>query len=53
MNVDQLYHDLLVPNDSKLALVVLDGLGDIAAESTGFRIEVAGGNSHELAAIPV
>ena len=43
MNSDQLYHKLLVPNDSKLALVVLDGLGDIATESTGFRtpLEVA------------
>ena len=37
MNADQVYHQLLVPNDSKLALVVLDGLGDIATESTGFR----------------
>lgn len=43
MNVDQVYNSLLVPNDSKLALVVLDGLGDIATESTGFRtpLEVA------------
>src|SRR5579862_1849863 len=43
MNLDEVYHDLLVPNDSKLALVVLDGLGDIATESTGFRtpLEVA------------
>ncbi|MGA2604709.1 MAG: hypothetical protein ABSG14_10815 [Verrucomicrobiia bacterium] len=30
MNADQVYHQLLVPNDSKLALVVLDGLGEIA-----------------------
>ena len=37
MNEDQVYNKLLVPNDSKLALVVLDGLGDIATESTGFR----------------
>jgi 2,3-bisphosphoglycerate-independent phosphoglycerate mutase len=43
MNADYVYHSLLVPNDSKLALVVLDGLGDIATESTGFRtpLEVA------------
>jgi 2,3-bisphosphoglycerate-independent phosphoglycerate mutase len=37
MNVDKVYNSLLVPNDSKLALVVLDGLGDIATESNGFR----------------
>ena len=36
MNADQIYDNLLVPNDSKLALVVLDGLGDIATQSTGF-----------------
>src|SRR6266487_1926129 len=37
MNVDEVYKGLLVPNDSKLALVVLDGLGDIATDATGFR----------------
>lgn len=43
MNLDQLYQSLIVTNDSKLALVVLDGLGDIATEETGFRtpLEVA------------
>ncbi|HVM59424.1 MAG TPA: 2,3-bisphosphoglycerate-independent phosphoglycerate mutase [Verrucomicrobiae bacterium] len=37
MNADEIYTKLLVANDTKLALVVLDGLGDIATESTGFR----------------
>src|SRR5882757_9958604 len=37
MNIDEVYKNLLVPNNSKLALVVLDGLGDIATQSTGFR----------------
>ena len=37
MDLDQVYKSLLVPNDSKLALVVLDGLGDIATEKTAFR----------------
>ena len=37
MKTDDVYNNLLVANDSKLALVVLDGLGDIATESTGFR----------------
>src|SRR3989449_2451689 len=37
MKLDDVYQSLTVPNDSKLALVVLDGLGDIATESTGWR----------------
>ena len=37
MNLDNLYKSLLVPNNSKLALIVLDGLGDIATEKTAFR----------------
>ena len=43
MTLDDVYKSLLVPNDSKLALIVLDGLGDIATEKTGFRtpLEVA------------
>jgi 2,3-bisphosphoglycerate-independent phosphoglycerate mutase len=43
MNIDVVYKTLLVSNETKLALVVLDGLGDIATESTGFRtpLEVA------------
>lgn len=41
--MDNLYKQLLVPNDTKLALVVLDGLGDIAVEEHGFKtpLEVA------------
>jgi len=43
MNLDKIYSDLTIPNQSKLALVVFDGVGDIATESTGFRtpLEVA------------
>jgi len=43
MKLDSIYNSLTVPNKTKLALVVLDGLGDIATESTGFRtpLEVA------------
>lgn len=37
MNLDQVYSSLTIPNNTKLALVVLDGLGDIATASTGFR----------------
>jgi 2,3-bisphosphoglycerate-independent phosphoglycerate mutase len=43
MNLDTLYSELTIPNNTKLALVVLDGVGDIATESTGYRtpLEVA------------
>jgi len=43
MNLDKIYSDLTIPNQSKLALVVFDGVGDIATKSTGFRtpLEVA------------
>ena len=43
MNLDKVYKDLTIPNNSKLALVVFDGVGDIAPSSTGFRtpLEVA------------
>lgn len=37
MNLDEVYRRLTIANESKLALVVFDGLGDIATESTGFR----------------
>jgi 2,3-bisphosphoglycerate-independent phosphoglycerate mutase len=37
MNLDTVYQKLQIINDSKLVLVVMDGLGDIATESTKFR----------------
>jgi 2,3-bisphosphoglycerate-independent phosphoglycerate mutase len=37
MNLDKVYANLTIPSQTKLALVVLDGLGDIATEATGFR----------------
>src|SRR6266436_2725414 len=48
MNVDEVYKNLLVPNDSKLALVVLDGLGDIATQSTGFRTPLEAAHTPNL-----
>jgi len=37
MNLDSVYQSLQIANNSKLVLVVMDGLGDIATESTQFR----------------
>ena len=37
MKLDKVYENLTVPNKTKLALVVLDGLGDIATDTTGWR----------------
>src|SRR6266700_6707817 len=51
MNVDEVYKGLLVPNDSKLALVVLDGLGDIATQSTGFRTPLEAAHTPNLDAL--
>ena len=51
MNVDEVYKSLLVPNNSKLALVVLDGLGDIATESTGFRTPLEAARTPNLDAL--
>src|SRR5271155_1216976 len=51
MNIDEVYKSLLVPNDSKLALVVLDGLGDIATESTGFRTPLEAARTPNLDAL--
>src|ERR1700693_4635494 len=50
-NVDAVYRNLLVPNDSKLALVVLDGLGDIATEATGFRTPLEAARTPDLDAL--
>src|SRR5271169_3905689 len=51
MNADETYKKLLVPNDTKLALVVLDGLGDIATESTGFRTPLEAAHTPNLDAL--
>ena len=51
MNLDDLYKSLRVPNDSKLALVVLDGLGDIATEEDGFRTPLEAARTSNLDAL--
>ena len=51
MKLDEVYKSLIVPNDSKLALVVLDGLGDIATEETGFRTPLEAAETPNLDAL--
>lgn len=51
MNLDNLYKSLGVQNDSKLALVVLDGVGDIATEETGFRTPLEAARTPNLDAL--
>jgi len=51
MNLDNLYKNLRIPNDSKLALVVLDGVGDIATEETGFRTPLEAARTPNLDAL--
>ena len=51
MNLDELYQSLLVANDSKLVLVVMDGVGDIATEETGFRTPLEAARTPNLDAL--
>jgi 2,3-bisphosphoglycerate-independent phosphoglycerate mutase len=51
MNLDALYKSLLIPNKSTLALVVLDGLGDIATEQTGYRTPLEAAHTPNLDAL--
>ena len=51
MRTDDVYKNLLVANDSKLVLVVLDGLGDIATENTGFRTPLEAARTPNLDAL--
>src|SRR5213594_978523 len=51
MKLDNVYQSLTIPNDTKLALVVLDGLGDIATESTGWRTPLEAAHTPTLDAL--
>src|SRR2546422_6435537 len=51
MKLDDVYKSLTIPNDSKLALVVLDGLGDIATEENGFRTPLEAAKTPNLDAL--
>jgi len=51
MNLDQVYRNLTITNDSTLALVVLDGVGDIATAATGFRTPLEAARTPNLDAL--
>jgi len=48
MKLDKIYSDLTIPNQTKLALVVFDGVGDIATASTGFRTPLEAAHTPNL-----
>ena len=37
MNIDSVYSDLTLKNGAKMALLVMDGLGDIATAATDYK----------------
>ncbi len=51
MKLDDVYKQLEIANDTKLALIVLDGVGDIATEETGFRTPLEAAKTPNLDAL--
>jgi 2,3-bisphosphoglycerate-independent phosphoglycerate mutase len=51
MKLDDVYQSLQIQNSTKLALVVLDGLGDIATESSRFRTPLEAAKTPHLDAL--
>src|SRR5580700_422018 len=51
MNLDALYSELTLPASAKLALVVLDGLGDIAIRENGYLTPLEAANTPNLNAL--
>src|SRR6476469_6175629 len=51
MNLDALYSTLLVKTNAKLALIVLDGLGDIATKSTHYLTPLEAAKTPNLDAL--
>jgi 2,3-bisphosphoglycerate-independent phosphoglycerate mutase len=51
MNIDKIYKDLTIPNNSKLALVVFDGVGDIATPGTNFQTPLEAAKTPNLDAL--
>jgi len=51
MNLDAQYSELTLKTNAKLALVVLDGLGDLATEEQGYRTPLEAASTPNLDAI--
>lgn len=48
MNLDSLYAELTLPTKKKLALIVLDGIGDIATKQQGYLTPLEAANTPNL-----
>jgi 2,3-bisphosphoglycerate-independent phosphoglycerate mutase len=48
MNLDTLYSELTLPTKKKLALIVLDGIGDIATKQQGYLTPLEAANTPNL-----
>jgi len=51
MNLDQVYAKLQEPSDKTICLLVLDGVGDIAVESTGWKTPLEAAKTPNLDAL--
>src|SRR5580700_7599636 len=51
MNLDALYSELTLPASAKLALVVLDGLGDVATREQGYLTPLEAASTPNLDAL--
>jgi len=51
MNLDSLYSELTLPTEAKLALVVLDGLGDLATREQGYLTPLEAASTPNLDAL--
>lgn len=51
MNLDSLYSELTIKSDAKLALVVMDGLGDIATKENGYLTPLEAATTPHLDAL--
>ena len=51
MNIDSVYSDLTLKNGAKMALLVMDGLGDIATAATDYNTPLEAANTPNLDAL--
>lgn len=51
MSIDSIYSDLTLKNGAKMALLVMDGLGDIATKDTDYKTPLEAANTPNLDAL--